>query len=134
MRGRLATALRSRNEPVVNSAPSTASRVIGAHVCHLGTADASFASPREVYRFCLLVNARSVIAAHDHPSGNLEPSSADVQVTRQIKAAGEVAGVTLPDSVVCGYDGRYTSLAERGLMQPSEGPGRPNRPVEDRRP
>lgn len=95
---------------------STASRVIGAHVCHVGTVDASIASPREVYRFCLLVNARSVIVAHNHPSGNVEPSREDVAVTRQLKAAGEVVGVTLLDSVVCGYDGRYTSLAERGLV------------------
>ena len=95
---------------------STANRVIGAHVCHVGTVDACVASPREVYRFCLLVNARSVIVAHNHPSGNLEPSSADVQVSKQIKAAGEAVGVTLLDSVVCGYDGRYTSLVERGLL------------------
>ena len=95
---------------------STASRVIGAHVCHVGTVDASVASPREVYRFCLLCNARSVLVAHNHPSGNVEPSRADVAVSKQLKAAGEALGVPLVDSVVCGFDGAYTSLIERGLL------------------
>jgi len=95
---------------------STASRVIGCHVAHLGTVDASVASPREVYKFALLVNARSVICSHNHPSGNLEPSRADVAVSRQIKQAGEALGIPLLDSLVIGFGGRYTSLTERGLL------------------
>ena len=95
---------------------STANRVIGAHVCHVGTVDASVASPREVFRFALLCNARSVLVAHNHPSGNLEPSRADVSVSKQLKAAGVAIGITLVDSVVCGYDGRYASLVERGHL------------------
>ncbi len=95
---------------------STASRVIGAHVCHVGTVDASVASPREVFRFALLCNARSVLVAHNHPSGNVEPSRADVQVSRQIRDAGSSLGVPLNDSLVIGFDGAYTSLVERGLL------------------
>ena len=95
---------------------STANRVIGAHVAHVGTVDASVASPREVFKFALLVNARSVICAHNHPSGNLEPSKADVQVSKQIQQAGEALSIRLLDSLVVGFDGEYTSLAERGLI------------------
>ena len=95
---------------------STANRVVGAHCAHLGTVDASVASPREVYKFALLVNARSVVCLHNHPSGNTEPSRADVQVSKQIQAAGEALGIPLVDSLVVGFDGRYTSLAERGLL------------------
>ena len=95
---------------------STSSRIIGAHVCHIGTVDASVASPREVYRFALLCNARSILVAHNHPSGNLEPSRADVTVSKQLRHAGESLGIPLVDSIVCGFDGRYTSLVERGLM------------------
>ena len=84
---------------------STASRVIGAHVCHIGTIDASIASPREVYRFALLVNARSMIVAHNPPSGNLEPSQDDVAVSKQLRAAGAHLAVPLVDSLV-----------ERGLL------------------
>ncbi|MEP0548279.1 MAG: JAB domain-containing protein [Rhodothermales bacterium] len=95
---------------------STSNRVIGAHAAHQGTVDASIASPREAMKFCLLCNARSFLIAHNHPSGNLEPSKADVAVSKQMKAAGDVVGVRLLDSLVCGFDGRYTSLAERGLI------------------
>ncbi|WP_095510919.1 JAB domain-containing protein [Rubrivirga marina] len=95
---------------------STASRVIGAHVCHVGTVDASVASPREVFRFAILCNARSVLVAHNHPSGSLEPSRADVAVSKQLNAAGEAVGVGLVDSLVVGYAGAYTSLTERGLL------------------
>jgi len=95
---------------------STASRVIGVHMAHLGTIDASVASPRECYKFALAVNARSILCLHNHPSGNVEPSREDVAVSKQIKAAGEVVGIPLTDSLVIGYDGRYTSLAERGLL------------------
>jgi DNA repair protein RadC len=95
---------------------STASRVIGAHVCHMGTVDASVASPREVFRFCLLVNARSVLVAHNHPSGNLEPSSADISISKQLKRAGDTLSIPLVDSLVVGFDGRYTSLRDRDLM------------------
>lgn len=95
---------------------STANRVIGAHVAHMGTVDASVASPREVFKFALLVNARSVICAHNHPSGNLEPSKADVQVSKQLQAAGEALSIRLLDSLVVGFDGAHTSLSERGIL------------------
>lgn len=95
---------------------STANRVIGAHVAHVGTVDASVASAREVYKFALLVNARSVLVAHNHPSGNLEPSRADVQVSKQLQQAGAALSLRLLDSLVIGFDGAYTSLSELGLL------------------
>lgn len=99
---------------------STSNRVVGAHVAHVGTVDASIASPRECFKFALLCNARSIVVAHNHPSGNLEPSSADVQVSKQLKAAGDVLGIRLLDSLVIGHpegkSPRYTSLAEKGLL------------------
>lgn len=74
-----------------------------------------------MFEFALLVNARSVILSHNHPPGNLEPSSADVQVTRQLQTAGEALSIPVVDSLVVdslvvGLDRRYTSLAERGLI------------------
>ena len=97
-------------------AMSTANRVIGVHAAHQGTVDASIASPREAMKFCLLCNARSFLIAHNHTSGNLEPSKADVQVSKQMKAAGDIIGVRLLDSLVIGFDKAYTSLSERGLL------------------
>ena len=95
---------------------STAGRLIGAHVAHVGTLDASVASPRDVFKFALLVNARQIVLAHNHPSGNVEPSRADVAVTKQMKAAGEALAVPVVDSLIIGFDGEHVSLAERGLL------------------
>lgn len=95
---------------------STANRVIGAHAAHVGTLDASVASPREVFKFALLVNARSVLCCHNHPSGNLEPSSADVVVSKKLRAAGDALDIAVLDSLVVGFGGAYTSLEERGLI------------------
>ncbi len=95
---------------------STANRVIGAHAAHVGTLDASVASPREVFKFALLVNARSVLCCHNHPSGSLEPSSADVMVSKKLKAAGDALDIAVLDSLVVGFGGAYTSLVERGLI------------------
>ena len=106
---------------------SSASRVIGAHVCHVGTVNASASSPREVFRFCLLGNVRSVLVAHNHPSGNVEPSRADVAISKQFKAAGEAVGVPLVDSVVCGFDGAYVARRAGTPLSPPPQPdvGRP---------
>lgn len=95
---------------------STSNRIIGAHLAHVGTLDASVASPRECFKFALLVNARSVLCFHNHPSGNLEPSRADVAVSVKLRQAGEALDIPLHDSLVVGYDGRFTSLKERGLL------------------
>ncbi|MEO1076050.1 MAG: JAB domain-containing protein [Bacteroidota bacterium] len=95
---------------------STSGRIIGVHEAHVGTLDSCTASPREVYKFALLANARSVILCHNHPSGSVEPSRADVQTTAKIKAAGEALGITVSDHLIVGFGGDYTSLAQRGLL------------------
>ncbi|MEL7170024.1 MAG: JAB domain-containing protein [Bacteroidota bacterium] len=95
---------------------STSGRVIGVHEAHVGTLDSCTASPREVFKFALLTNARSVILCHNHPSGSLEPSRADVQVTKQMVEGGKALGIGVSDHLILGFDGRYTSLAQRGLL------------------
>lgn len=95
---------------------SSSARLIGAHIAHVGSLDASIASAREIYRFAILCNARSIVVAHNHPSGNLEVSTADVQLSRQLKQAGEMMGIALLDSLIVGFEGRFTSLAEEGQL------------------
>ena len=68
-----------------------------------------------MFKFALLVDARSVILSHNHPSGNPEPSREDVAVTKQLVEAGKVMGIPVHDHLIIAGDG-YTSLAERGLM------------------
>lgn len=80
-----------------------------------GSLDASVALPREVFRQAVRDGAVSVIVCHNHPSGDPEPSRADIALTRRLQESGELIGITLLDHIVFG-DGRYVSLKERNLM------------------
>lgn len=106
----------SDRERFLAVALSTSGRVIGVHEAHVGTLDSCTASPREVFKFALLANARNVILCHNHPSGSLEPSRADVQITKQMVEAGRALGVGVSDHLIIGFDGCYTSMAQRGLL------------------
>ncbi len=80
-----------------------------------GTLTASLVHPREVFKRAIDRLAASVIVVHNHPSGNREPSSEDVNVTRQLVEAGRIIGIPLHDHVIVAGDS-YTSFAERGLL------------------
>ena len=80
-----------------------------------GTLNASLVHPREVYKCAIDNGAASVIVAHNHPSGNPEPSREDVEITRQLAEAGKIIGIPLHDHVIMAGDS-YTSLAERGFL------------------
>ncbi len=71
--------------------------------------------PRDVFRQALRESAHAIILAHNHPSGDPEPSSADVAITRKLGEAATVLGIRLLDHVILGDD-RYVSLKERGLL------------------
>ncbi|WP_427183797.1 JAB domain-containing protein [Bordetella bronchialis] len=71
--------------------------------------------PREIVKAALAYNAAAIIMAHNHPSGNPEPSRADVTATGEVKAALQLVGVTLLDHLVVAGNA-ITSLAERHLM------------------
>lgn len=73
-------------------------------------------NPRDVYQPALLDNASAVICAHNHPSGNPEPSREDLKITRKLSEAGEVLGISLHDHLIITGESGYTSLAERGAV------------------
>jgi DNA repair protein RadC len=81
----------------------------------IGSIDHTFMSPREVFRDALLANAAALVLAHNHPSGDPEPSRDDERVTRRLVQAGELVGVELLDHLVIGGD-RWVSLARRGAV------------------
>ena len=72
--------------------------------------------PRDVYQPALLDNASAVICAHNHPSGNPEPSREDIRITQKLSEAGEVLGIPLHDHLIITGQSDYTSLAERGVL------------------
>lgn len=95
---------------------STSNQLIGINTAHVGTLNASVVNAREVFKPAILGNAASIIVAHNHPSGNLEPSHADLVVSKRLVEAGKLMEIPVLDSLIIGYDGRFTSLAERGLL------------------
>ncbi|HZO23611.1 MAG TPA: DNA repair protein RadC [Steroidobacteraceae bacterium] len=90
-------------------------RLIAFEEIFRGTIDGASVHPREVIRQTLLHNAASVIIAHNHPSGSLEPSAADEHVTRRLKDALALVDVRVLDHFIVG-DGGCFSFAEAGLL------------------
>jgi DNA repair protein RadC len=87
-------------------------RLLGTKVVTIGTATETLVSPREVFREILKQGATRAIVAHNHPSGNTEPSNADLDLTRQLLAAAEVMGVPILDHLILGNGDRFTSLRQ----------------------
>lgn len=93
---------------------STKNQIIGAHIIFVGSLNASIVHPREVYQQAILNNAASIVAYHNHPSGDPTPSREDIEVTERLKKAGEIIGIQLLDHVIIGDDERHISLREKG--------------------
>ena len=77
-----------------------ANRVIEKRTIAVGILNASLVHPREVFADAVADRAASVIVAHNHPSGTLEPSMADIEVTRRLQEAGTLLGIPLFDHLV----------------------------------
>jgi len=90
-------------------------RVIGVRQVAQGSATSVEVHPREVFGPLVREAAAAVIVAHNHPSGDPEPSEHDRQLTDRLRRAGELLGIPLLDHVVIGAAG-YVSLAERGRL------------------
>jgi len=93
----------------------TKHRIIATTTVSIGSVDHTFMSPREVFRDALLHGASAIVVAHNHPSGDAEPSRDDELVTRRLAKAGELVGVEVLDHMVIGH-GRWVSLARRGVL------------------
>lgn len=79
--------------------------MVHSEVVALGSVDASIVHPREVFRPALEHAASAVILVHNHPSGESEPSKADIRITKQLKQAGELMGIELLDHIIVTQDG-----------------------------
>ncbi|MEX2550339.1 MAG: DNA repair protein RadC [Nitriliruptoraceae bacterium] len=93
----------------------TKHRLLEVATISVGSLDHTFMAPREVFRDALLANAAAIVLAHNHPSGDPEPSRDDEQVTRRLVRAGELVGVEVLDHLVVGGL-QWVSLARRGLV------------------
>ncbi|MHA6333301.1 RadC family protein [Qipengyuania sp. CAU 1752] len=94
---------------------NTQNRLIQDHHVGDGSIDEAAIHPREVIRRGLDIGATALILVHNHPSGNPEPSRADIQITNRIAEAGRLLGITVHDHVIVGRQG-HVSLRAKGLI------------------
>lgn len=102
-------------EHFVVLALNTANVIVGQITLTTGGLAASIVEPRAVFQYAILQNAAALIFAHNHPSGNLEPSREDIRITRQLVEAGKLLGIPVHDHLVI-HGKTYVSMAERGLL------------------
>ncbi len=81
---------------------------------YTGNVNTSLIRVSEVFREAIRDNAPAIIVAHNHPTGDVTPSSDDIQVTRELVKAGELLDITVLDHLIIGQR-RYCSMKEQGL-------------------
>ena len=82
-----------------------------------GLVNRTVVHPREIFADPITDRACAIIVAHNHPSGNLEPSKEDIDITKRLRGAGDVLGIPLLDHLVFS-SGSYYSFVEHGLIAP----------------
>jgi DNA repair protein RadC len=74
----------------------------GRQLITIGSQSSTLANPREVFRGAIVASAAAIIIAHNHPSGDPAPSSADVRITRILKEVGKIVGIEVADHIIIG--------------------------------
>lgn len=92
-----------------------ASKVLSQHLISKGGQAGTIADPKIIFQTALEHHAASVILAHNHPSGNLKPSQADLDLTKKLRNAGNMLDIAIPDHLIF-TDAHYLSFADEGLM------------------
>jgi len=91
-------------------------RVLGLHTVSVGCLTSSLVHPREVFKPAILASTAALLLAHNHPSGDPEPSAEDIALTRRLIAGGQLLGIEILDHLILGEAGRFVSLRERGVL------------------
>lgn len=89
--------------------------VIGYNVHSMGSIDATMADTRIIFGVALKALALGIIVCHNHPSGALRPSQADLNLTKRMEQTGKLLNVTLLDHLIVTKEGHY-SFADNGLI------------------
>ncbi len=102
-------------EHFLSLALNGAHEVLAITVCSIGLVNRTIVHPREVFGEAIRQRATAIIVAHNHPSGNLEPSPEDRDVTRRLRQAGELLGIKVLDHLIFCEEG-YLSLLEGNMF------------------
>lgn len=90
-------------------------KVLGYRCISTGGISGTVVDPKAIFQIALISNASSIIIAHNHPSGNLNPSEADIKITDKLKLAGVFLEITLLDHIIITEEGFY-SFADDGRI------------------
>jgi DNA repair protein RadC len=93
-----------------------ANKVLGIADLSTGGTNGCIIDLKIIFQYAILANASFIILAHNHPSGSLKPSEADIAITKKAKDAGKFLDITLLDHLVISPDERYFSLADEGII------------------
>lgn len=94
---------------------NSANHVIGYEMITKGTLNGSLVHAREIFRSAIVSSCANIILAHNHPSGNTEPSAEDISITKKLYEAGKIIDVNVFDHIIFTNDA-YTSFIERRLI------------------
>lgn len=94
---------------------NNAKKCLGWSKISSGGATATIVDPASIFQVALLANATSIILAHNHPSGNVEPSNADRKLTKRIKKSGKMLGITVEDHIILTAS-KYKSLKASNII------------------
>ena len=95
----------------------TRNRVKFVDLCSLGSLTASVVHPRATFKIAIMGNAAGIIVIHNHPSGDPDPSSEDVNITKKLYEAGKILGIDLLDHLIITTDkNNYQSMRDRGYI------------------
>ncbi len=90
-------------------------RVIENKLLFKGTLNQSIVHPREVFKSACILSASSIICVHNHPSGNVEPSKEDINLTKRLSEIGILMGIKVVDHLIISDD-KYFSFLENNLI------------------
>ncbi len=93
----------------------TKNKIIGIKNIFKGSLASTLVHPREVFKFAIKKSSASIILAHNHPSGDLNPSQEDIKLTKRMIEAGEIVGIDVLDHLII-VNNNYNSLKNRGII------------------
>jgi DNA repair protein RadC len=94
---------------------SNTKQVLGYSKISIGSMTGTLVQPITVFQTAILGNSKSILVSHNHPSGNLKASSADIQLSKRLRDAGKLFGIDLTDHIILTKEA-YTSMKELGLF------------------
>jgi DNA repair protein RadC len=104
-----------RQEQFICVSLNGAHEVLAIRVVSVGILNRTIVHPREVFGDAISDRAAAVIVCHNHPSGQLEPSGEDLNITRRLHEAGDILGIALLDHLILSPRGGYFSFVESGI-------------------